>query len=190
MNTTKTLVRDHWMMVMRGAWAVAFGVALLGWEQITLATALVLFAAYVFVDGVWTIITASVTRQRWSDVWPVALEGVVSTAVGVIALGWPLRVTRDMVAVIIAWAVVTGVLEIITALRTPRDTAGHWLFATGGLTSLSLALLLVILPHTDQGVVARLMGCYALVFGVVMMLATERLSHGRGRRAARVHGRA
>ena len=83
---------------------------------------------------------------------------------------------------------VTGILEIITGARLPDDTAGHWLFITAGLTSLSLSLLLVVLPHADLEAVAPLMGGYALVFGFVMIVATRRLPRGR-RRTAGAHGR-
>jgi len=129
MDAMQTLVRDRWMMVVRGALACVF-----------------------------------------------------------IALGWPLRVSRDVVAVIVTWAIVTGVLEIVTAARAQRPAA-FWLFATAGLTSLSLAVSLLILRHADLDIVARLMGGYAVLFGVTMMLVTARLSRG-GRRATRVHGRA
>ena len=188
MATMRTLVRDRWMMVVRGALAGAFGLALLGWPEITLSDVVLLFAAYAFVDGVWTIVTVSIPRDRRWDAWPVALEGVVGAVVGVIALGWPLSVPGEVVFVIVVWAIVTGILEIVAAARMPRDTARFWLFATGGLTSVSLAFLLLILPHADIELVARLLGGYALVFGFVMILATARLPGG-GRRAAGAHGR-
>jgi uncharacterized membrane protein HdeD (DUF308 family) len=189
MDAMQTLVRDRWMMVIRGGLACAFGVALLGWEDLTLTTVVALFAAYAFLDGLWTIVTATAAYARWADGWPVALEGLTGTIVGVLALGWPLRVSGDVVTVIVAWAIVTGVLEIVTAARMPHGTGGFWLFATAGLTSLSLAVLLLILPHADLEIVARLMGAYAMLFGVIMMLVTARLPRG-GRRAAGAHGRA
>ena len=189
MDAMQTLVRDRWMMVVRGALACVFGLALLGWENLTLTTVVALFAGYVFLDGLWTVTTVTAAQHRWADGWPVALEGLTGTLVGVIALGWPLRVSRDVVVVIVTWAIVTGVLEIVTASRLPHRTAGFWLFATAGLTSLSLAVLLLILPHADVDIVARLMGGYALLFGITMMLVTARLPRG-GRRATRAHGRA
>jgi uncharacterized membrane protein HdeD (DUF308 family) len=188
MDAMKTLVRDRWMMAVRGVLAGAFGLTLLAWPEITLVTVLVLFATYVFVDGVWTIVAATVARDRRWEAWPVALEGLVGAVVGVVALGWPLSVPGEIVFVIVAWSVVTGLLEIVAATRMPRTSARHWLFATGGLTSLSLAILLLVLPHADIELVARLLGGYALVFGSLMILATVRLPRGR-RRAAGAHGR-
>ena len=108
MDAMKTLVRDRWMMVVRGVLAGAFGLALLGWEDLTLSTVIVMFAAYAFTDGLWTIATAMSAYDRRWDAWPVALEGLLGAVIGVVALGWPLRVPSDVVSVIVAWGVVTA----------------------------------------------------------------------------------
>ena len=172
MNAMNRLVRHRWMMVVRGALAGAFGLLLLGWPGITLPTVVVLFAAYAMADGVWAIVAATRVSNRRFDAWPVALEGVVGTALGGIALAWPLRISRELVVVIAVWGVVTGVLELIAAARLARATAARWLLATGGVTSLFLAVLVLMLLHADVETIARLMGAYALLFGVATILAT------------------
>jgi uncharacterized membrane protein HdeD (DUF308 family) len=100
----------------------------------------------------------------------VVLEGAVSIAVGALALVWPL-IPRQLVWLIALWGVLTGILEILAAVRIPRGRAGYWLLATGGVSSLFLALLILALPHGDRALVVRLLGAYALVFGVVFALA-------------------
>ena len=74
---------------------------------------------------------------------------------------------------IAGWGIVTGILEIASAVRLSSKTAGHWLLGTGGVCSLSLALLVLVLPHADIGPVATALGVYALLFGVVMFLAAS-----------------
>jgi uncharacterized membrane protein HdeD (DUF308 family) len=183
MNAMNRLVRHRWMMVVRGALAGAFGLLLLAWPGITLPIVVVLFAGYAMADGAWAIVAATRVSARRFDAWPVALEGAVGTVLGVIALAWPLRIPRELVVLIVVWGIVTGVLELIAAAGIARDTAGRWLLATGGFTSLFLALLVLMLPHADVETIARLMGAYALVFGVAMILATVGVDAGGPRTA-------
>ena len=98
------------------------------------------------------------------------LEGGVSIALGVVALAWPF-VPRSFIYMIAAWGVITGVLELAAAIRLPVGKAGYWLLGTAGLSSLFLALLLLILPHADDGFVVRVMAAYAQVFGIVILFA-------------------
>ena len=167
------LVRNWWMMAMRGAFAILFGLTLAVWPDLTLPTVVVLFGAYAVLDGLWAVGAAARAAERSLDTWPVALEGVVSIVLGGIALGWPF-VSREFIYVVAFWGVVTGALEILTAVTVPRTAAGHWLLGTGGVSSLFLALLVLMLPRADTTGVVRLLAAYAFVFGVLVSLAAIR----------------
>ena len=98
------------------------------------------------------------------------LEGAVSVALGLLALLWPF-VPRGVIYVLAGWGLITGVLELVAAVRLPREGAGHWLLGTAGLSSLFLAGLILLLPRADSDVVVRVIGTYAQVFGSVLLLA-------------------
>jgi uncharacterized membrane protein HdeD (DUF308 family) len=178
-----TLVRNWWMMAVRGAFAIVFGLTLVLWPDVTLATVVVLFGAYAVLDGLWAIGAAAWASARSFDAWPVALEGAVSVVLGGIALLWPF-VSREFIYVVAFWGLLTGALEIFEAVGLPRETAGHWLLGTGGVSSVFLALLILMLPRADAASVVPLIAAYAFVFGVLVSLAAIRF---RGRARAR-HG--
>jgi uncharacterized membrane protein HdeD (DUF308 family) len=165
------LARNWWMMAIRGALAIGFGLTvLILWPGVTLSTIVLLFGAYALLDGAWTI-AAGTRAAAWSlDAWPVVLEGVVSVGLGVLALAWPF-VPRQFVYVLAGWGLATGALEILGALRVPREGAGYWLLLTAGFSSLFLALLILLILHADTDLVVRGIAAYAQVFGVVMLLA-------------------
>ena len=169
MNLTP-LVRNWWMMAIRGVLAMAFGVSLVTWPGLTLSIVVLLFGIYAMLDGAWSIAAGMRASTRPGDVWPVLLEGGVSIALGIVALAWPF-VPRSFIYMIAAWGVITGVLELAATIRLPSGKAGYWLLATAGVSSLFLALLLLILPHADDGFVVRVMATYAQVFGIVILFA-------------------
>ncbi len=174
------LLRNWWMMAIRGGVAIAFGLSLLLWPNVTLGRAVVLFGIYALVDGAWAV-AAAVRASRWPlEGWPVALEGLVSIVLGGLALFWPF-VPSGFQHLIVAWGIVTGLLEILAATRLPHGAAGHWLIGTGGVSSLFLALFILILPHAATARAFQAIGVYALVFGLALFLAAVRFrqSHGR-----------
>jgi uncharacterized membrane protein HdeD (DUF308 family) len=105
--------------------------------------------------------------------WPIAIEGVVSVALGTLALVWPF-LTHRAITVIATWGVLTGIFEIVAAIRLPRELAAHWLVGTGGVSSVFLALLVLGLPHAGSDRVALILAVYAIVFGLVILLAALR----------------
>lgn len=165
------MIRNWWLMAARGGLAVLFGLSILWWPDVTLPTIVVLFGVYALVDGMLAIAAATRGRLRLLEAWPVALEGVVSVALGIVALGWPLRVPRDFLFALVMWGIVTGILEIAQAVRLPRTRASYWLLGTGGVSSLFLAVLLLMLPYAGVDRVVYVIGAYALVFGTVVTLA-------------------
>jgi len=168
------LVTNWAMLSARGGLALLFGLAVLIRRQPTLGELVVLFAAYAVLDGVCALawaFRATTVRFEW---WPVALEAAVSIVLGVLALAWPF-VPHRTIEVIAGWGIITGILEILVAARLPRDLAGHWLLGTGGGASIFLGLLVWLLSHADVIAVARAIGLYALLFGVLVSLAAIRL---------------
>lgn len=169
----EALVRNWWMIVVRGALAAAFGLSILLPHNVTLPLIVLLFGVYAIVDGLWAIAAGlRASRPRFAA-WPVVLEGAVSVALGLIAVGRP-SVSREFLYVLVGWGLFTGVLEVIGAVRLPREAAGHWFLATGGASSLFLAVLIFSLPHASLDVVATILGGCAIVFGVAMLLAAVR----------------
>jgi uncharacterized membrane protein HdeD (DUF308 family) len=165
-----SLVHNRWMMAVRGVLAIAFGVSIAVWPHVSLSTVVVLFAVYAILDGLWTISAGIRASTRIFDAWPVLLEGAVSVGLGLLALASPF-VPRQFVYVLAGWGLITGVLELLTAMRLPREGAGYWLLTTAGVASLFLAVLILLLQHADDTIVMRVMAAYAQLFGAVLLIA-------------------
>ncbi len=165
-----TLGKNWWMICVRGALAILFGALLLVRPATSLNLLVAFGGVYALLDGGWAIASALWVTRTWFTAWPVLLEGAVSVAVGGLALVWPL-VPRELVLAIATWGLLTGILEITAAVRLPRRGAGYWLLATGGVFSLFLAVIILVLPHADQPAVVSTLGLYALAFGALLVAA-------------------
>jgi uncharacterized membrane protein HdeD (DUF308 family) len=165
-----TLGKNWWMVGARGVLAILFGALLLLRPATSLNLLVALFGVYALLDGAWAIASALWVTRTWFTAWPVLFEGAVSVAVGGFALAWPL-VPRELVLAIATWGLLTGILEITAALRLPRRGAGYWLLATGGVFSLFLGVIILVLPHAAQPSVVCALGIYALAFGALLAAA-------------------
>jgi hypothetical protein len=104
---------------------------------------------------------------------------------GRVTLFWPGITTLVLLWWIAAWALVTGVLEIIAAVRLRREVQGEWLLALGGVLSVLFGILLAVRPSEGAVAVAWLIGIYAIVFGIALLALALELRRYRGTGAPR-----
>jgi uncharacterized membrane protein HdeD (DUF308 family) len=168
------LSRNWWAVVLRGVAGILFGIITFIAPVISLATLVLLWGAYAFVDGVLAIVTA--VRRRGADRWwLLVLEGIAGVIAGILTLIWPGITAIALLYLIAAWALVTGVLEIATAVRLRKVLAHEWLLGLSGILSIAFGILLALMPGPGALVLVIWIGAYAFVFGVLLVTLGFRL---------------
>jgi uncharacterized membrane protein HdeD (DUF308 family) len=169
--TSTQVSRNYWwILAIRGLLAVLFGLAAFVWPGLTLLVLVLLFGAYALVDGVIAVIVSLQERRIFARWWVLLLEGLVGIAAGVLTFVWPGITALALLYVIAAWAIVTGILEIVTAFSARLPLAIEWTLALAGLLSVALGVLLAILPGPGLLGLVWLIGIYAIVFGVLLFV--------------------
>jgi uncharacterized membrane protein HdeD (DUF308 family) len=158
-------------MAVRGSLSIGLGLAVLLWPAAPgLGELVVLFGIYALLDGIAAATWAVRVARRSPGAWPVALEGVYSVGLGVVALRFPFQ-SAGFVHAVALWGFVTGALEMLAALGPAcRMAVPPWFLAAGGAWSVFLAGLVFGLPHAFTPGVALAIGVCALVFGVLVSL--------------------
>jgi uncharacterized membrane protein HdeD (DUF308 family) len=159
------LARNWWAVVVRGVAAVLFGLVALLIPGIAMLSFVILFSAYMLVDGVFEIVAAvrAMTRhERWGLL---IVEGLASLAAGAAAFFLPVLTLAALVYLVAFWALVTGVLELFAAPRLARGHGQIWM-VLGGVASMVFGVLLLIAPVIGAVVLVWWIGAYALVSGV------------------------
>jgi uncharacterized membrane protein HdeD (DUF308 family) len=155
-------------LVVRGVLAVLFGLLTIVLPRISLAALVLLFGAYAFAEGVTNLVGA-VRGRGERPRWLLLVEGLVSVAVGVITLIMPGVTALALVYYIGVWAVVTGVLEVIAAIRLRKAVKGEWLLAASGILSVAFGVLVMLFPGAGALTLVLWIGAYALVFGAALI---------------------
>ena len=132
-NLAAALGRNWWLLLVRGLVAIVF--ALLTWAQpgVSLAALVLVFGIYVLADGllgVWSAIAKRRDNRHW---WLLLLWGLVGIVVGVMTFIMPGITGLVLLMYIASWAVITGVLQIVAAIRLRKEIKGEWLMILSGL---------------------------------------------------------
>jgi uncharacterized membrane protein HdeD (DUF308 family) len=170
-----TLARNWWVVLLRGIAGIFFGLATFFAPGISLAALVLLFGAFAFADGLLAIVSAIRRRGSSDRWWMVLLRGLAGVAVGVVTVIWPNITALALVYLIAAWALVTGGLEIAAAIRLRKVISGEWLLILSGLAAVALGIVLVLFPEPGALALVLLIGVYALVSGVLLIVLAFRL---------------
>jgi len=166
---SEVLAERWWAVGLRGILAIIFGLICLLTPGIAVGAFVIVFAAYMFVDGVFAIISG-IRAARGGERWGLLiLEGVVDLAAGVVAVLWPAITLVALVWIVAIWAIVSGALMLASAFSLNLDY-GRWWLALGGIASTIFGILLIIEPFIGAVVLTLWIGAYALVFGVFLLV--------------------
>lgn len=180
------LTRNWWLVVARGLLVLLFGLAAIVWPKMTLTALVLLFGVFAVAHGVLALL-ALFDPIRYGHRWVLALEGVMSISVGLIALIWPTITTLALLYVIAAWAILTGFFVLVAAIELRTFFGDLWLLGLSGGASLVFGITIAIWPSAGALAVLGIIAAYAIVYGVLLLVlglhlhSLDQLFGGRGR---------
>jgi uncharacterized membrane protein HdeD (DUF308 family) len=162
------IARNWWAVVLRGVLAILFGAIAWMWPGVTMGVLVLMWGAYCFADGVLAIYSAfsGASGQPW---WVLALEGVIGLGAAAVAFLYPGLTAVTLVYLIAAWAIATGILEIVAAIRLRAEIKGEFWLGLAGLASVAFGLLLIAQPGVGILAVVWMIGAYAFLFGLMLI---------------------
>ena len=164
-----------WALLLRGIFAVIFGIIAFAWPGVTFLSIVFVFGFYALMDGIFAVVAGVRAPTGTGSWWMMLLLGIVGIIVGVLAFVWPGATAFALLMLMAAWALVTGIFEIIAAIQLRRVIEGEWLMVLGGLASVIFGVLLFLYPAAGALAVIWIIGAYALVFGVIFIALAFRI---------------
>jgi uncharacterized membrane protein HdeD (DUF308 family) len=168
----EALARNWWLIALRGVLGVIFGVIALVMPVATILALVLLFSAYMVVDGAIAIY-AAIRAARKQEGWGFLLfQGIASLAAAAIAFVWPGLTVVAFVLLIAAWSIVSGCLMLAAAMRTEQ---ARWWLVLGGAAALLYGILMIVAPLSGAVVLTWWLGAFALVFGAALIILSLKL---------------
>ncbi len=169
------LAHNWWLLLLRGLASVAFGIMAFAWPKLTLLTLVIMFAAFVVVDGVFAVAAAIMGKEERGARWWLAVVGIISIVTGVAAYLMPGITALTFALIIGAWSIGTGLFQIIGAIRLRKELEGEWLLVACGLGNVLFGLLVLLWPGLGLLTMIYLIGFYAIFYGSALSVLAIKL---------------
>ncbi len=168
--------KNWWVLLLRGIFAVFFGIMAFTNSALTLTTLVLLYGVYALVDGFTALWVGGSTRSWW-----LFFGGILSLAAGIYTFIYPGITTIVLLYLIAAWAIVRGFFEVVTAIQLRREISNEWALLLGAILSIIFGVLLF--SNMAAGALAMVwaIGAYAFAFGLMMIILAFRLRGLPGR---------
>lgn len=177
MNVTllHTLGRAWWLVLLRGVAAILFGILALAWPGVTLVSLVLLWGAWALIDGVTALVAGWNAKDGGKPMWQIVLVGVAGIAAGVLTFVMPAVTAIALLVMIAVWAIVSGVFQIVAAIRLRKEIANEWMLILSGALSVVFGGLMIMSPGAGALAVLWLIGSFAIAFGVLLVILAFRL---------------
>lgn len=177
-----TLRRNWWLLALRGLAAVIFGVLAFAWPGATLITLVWLFGAFALVNGILSLAVAVKAPRGYPRFGSLILGGLLGILAGLLAFVMPGITALGLVILIASWAMLTGILEVIAAIKLRKEINNEWLLVLAGVVSLAFGVVLLLQPVAGALVLIWWIGAYALLVGILLVVLAFRMRNlGKGR---------
>lgn len=162
-----------WVLLVRGIILVLLGIAMFAWPQATLLVFVVFFAAYLFVDGIMSIVQGLSQRRAGEPSGWSFTSGVLAIAFGIAVLAWPDTIGKVLMVVIGIWAILAGIAGIAAGFRMKQTPGSGWVwFLAWGVLALIFGIALIANPAAGILSILWLVALWAVLAGVVFIIAS------------------
>jgi uncharacterized membrane protein HdeD (DUF308 family) len=168
-GTPNSLLDRWWVLVVRGLLVITFGVLAAILPQVTMVVLLMLFAAFVLLDGIVSLASAIGSRDRGWQLF----GGLLSVAIGILIVLWPVSAGFALIILIAAWAITRGAFDIAAALALQGEIASRfeWLLLVSGVASILFGFFVALWPLLGAVAIVGLIAAFAIFLGITLVAA-------------------
>ena len=163
----RSMAEYWWLTLLRGIAAIAFGIVSLLWPGISALTLVLIWGAYAFADGLFSLAAG----QRW---W-LALTGVLGILAGLVAFFSPGLAGSVLLIFIAIWSIAIGVMAIVGALQLRKEIEGEWLLILSGVLAILFGILMFTQPAAGAVAVIWIIATFAIIFGIDLVWLSFKL---------------
>lgn len=166
----KAMSKYWWAMIMRGILAILFAMLALFWTHFTLELLVLVFGAFVLVEGIISVFGSIGAAEEHKQWWTYLLRGLLGILIGLLILFWPGITVIVFVYLVAIWAVLMGIMEIWVGSKLLEEVSGKWALTTIGVISIIVGIIIMIMPYASLTIITWLVGIFALISGIGLII--------------------
>ncbi|HRE10978.1 MAG: DUF308 domain-containing protein [Ignavibacteria bacterium] len=169
----ETLQKNWWLIAVRGVLAILFGVLALASPYIVIFSLITFFAFFAILSGFFILTLAFLgeTDNRGLRI----IEGLIFLGAGIVVLLNPVSALGGIMIFIAAWAILSGIIHIIGAVKMRKVITNEWLLILNGVVSIIFGILLAGNLIQGAGVMLMVFGAFAILSGIFSIMLAFRI---------------
>ena len=169
----ETLQKNWWLIAVRGVLAIVFGVLALASPYIVIFSLITFFAFFAILSGFFILTLAFLgeTDNKGLRI----IEGLIFLGAGIVVLLNPVSALGGIMIFIAAWAILSGLVHIVGAIRMRKVISNEWLMILNGVISIIFGILLAGNLIQGAGVMLMVFGAFAILSGIFSIMLSFRI---------------
>jgi len=169
---TSEIQKNWWILLLRGFFAIIFGLLALFLPGLVLETLLLFFGILAIVSGVFLFFDGIIVK---GDRIIKIIEGLLWVVIGILVLVLPITSLTVIMFFIAFWAIVIGIFQIIMSIRLRKVIENEWLGILNGLFSFVFGILIMFNLLAGAEAIIMVFGIFAILFGITSIVLSFRV---------------
>jgi uncharacterized membrane protein HdeD (DUF308 family) len=171
-----TLSKRTWgELLFGGIVALLFGIIASVWPGRTLMTIMVFFGVFILIEGIITVVISIMRRSTYKRWWLPLIGGAVGILIGVLTIAHPFGTTLFLLYMVAIWALITGIISIITAIRLRREISREWYLILSGIVAIIFSIFIFARPAAAAVTIMWIISAFAILFGILLIVLAIRI---------------
>ncbi|HMQ98622.1 MAG TPA: DUF308 domain-containing protein [Ignavibacteria bacterium] len=169
----ETLQKNWWLIAVRGVLAIVFGILALASPYIVIFSLITFFAFFAILSGFFILTLAFLgeTDNKGLRI----IEGLIFLGAGIVVLLNPVSALGGIMIFIAAWAILSGLVHIVGAIKMRKVITNEWLMILNGVISIIFGILLAGNLIQGAGVMLMVFGAFAILSGIFSIMLSFRI---------------
>ena len=169
----ETLQKNWWLIAVRGVLAIVFGILALASPYIVIFSLITFFAFFAILSGFFILTLAFLgeTDNKGLRI----IEGLIFLGAGIVVLLNPVSALGGIMIFIAAWAILSGLVHIVGAIKMRKVITNEWLMILNGVISIIFGILLAGNLIQGAGVMLMVFGAFAILSGIFSIMLAFRI---------------
>lgn len=164
-----------WLFLLRGIFGVLLGLIAFFVPGATMAVLVIFLGAYMFIEGIFSII-AAISNRKTTKNWGMSLLfGLFGIVAGIVTFYNPFATAAALIYLVAFWALIIGIGEIVWAIRLRKQIKGEGWYIFTGIISILFGLSMFFNPVAGAFTLTFLFGIYAFIVGIMLISLAMRL---------------
>ncbi len=169
----EALQKSWWTVLVRGILLLLFGLFALFSPGAVLASIILYLGIVAAISGIFTIVGSIFSKSEGKIMG--VLEGLIYLIIGIVFIMSPLFVLASLVYFIAIWALISGIMQIIYAIKLRKVIANEWLAILSGVISIIFALVLFSNVVASGNAVVMVIGIFAVISGIMYIMLSFKI---------------